>query len=45
MRTEVIQIRVNPELKKKLQNMAVQDDRKLSDYIRIQLKRLTESNK
>lgn len=42
MRTEVIQVRVSLELKDKLQKMADQDDRKLSDYIRVQLKQLTD---
>ena len=42
MRTEVIQVRVSQELKDKLQKMADQDDRKLSDYIRVQLKQLTD---
>lgn len=30
-----IQIRVEPELKKKLQAMADKDNRKLSDYVRL----------
>ena len=37
-----IVIRVEPELKKKLQELAKKDRRTLSDYIRIQLENLVE---
>lgn len=45
MKTEVIQVRVSPELKKKLQKMADKDDRKLGDFIRVQLKQFADPKK
>jgi mRNA-degrading endonuclease RelE of RelBE toxin-antitoxin system len=41
----VIQIRVEPQVRVKLQKMADQDSRKLSDFIRLQLMKLVEPNK
>ncbi|MBK9731241.1 MAG: hypothetical protein IPO83_08120 [Chitinophagaceae bacterium] len=38
-------IRISNDLKKSLQKLAVSDHRKLSDYVRIQLERLVESQK
>jgi antitoxin component of RelBE/YafQ-DinJ toxin-antitoxin module len=35
MKTQIIQIRVEPEIKEKLQKMADKDNRKLSDYVRL----------
>jgi hypothetical protein len=45
MKTEVIHIRVDKELRDKLQNMADSDKRTLGDFIRVQLERLLESSK
>jgi len=45
MKDEKIVIRVEPQLKKDLQQMADQDFRTLSDFIRLQLKKLVESFK
>ena len=44
-KTETILVRVNPELKAILQQMADMDSRKLSDYIRVQLTKLVEATK
>ncbi len=41
---EIIQIRITTELKDKLQKMADEDMRKLSDYVRVQLIKLADSN-
>jgi predicted transcriptional regulator len=38
-------IRVDKDLKNKLQTLADKDNRSLSDYIRLQLKKLTEKTK
>lgn len=38
-------IRVEQDLKNKLQTLADKDNRSLSDYIRLQLKKLTEKTK
>ncbi len=38
-------IRVDKDLKNKLQTLADKDSRSLSDYIRLQLKKLTEKTK
>lgn len=38
-------IRVDKDLKTKLQTLADKDNRSLSDYIRLQLKKLTEKTK
>lgn len=45
MKDEFIAIRIDEDLKKKLQAMASKDDRSLSDFIRLQLKKLTEKVK
>jgi predicted DNA-binding protein len=45
MKDEIINIRVEPEVKKKLQVLADKDSRTLSDYIRLQLKKLVEKTK
>ena len=45
MKTEVIHIRVDKELRDKLQNMADSDNRTLGDFIRVQLERLLESSR
>ena len=42
MKDETIVIRVDSELKMKLQRLADRDKRKLSDYIRLQLEKLVE---
>ena len=44
-KTETIILRVEPSLKSDLQKMAEMDDRKLADFIRVQLKKLVESLK
>lgn len=44
-KTETIITRVSPELKEQLQKMADADNRKLSDYIRLQLMQLAETSK
>ena len=43
-KTETIILRVSQELKTGLQKMADADQRKLSDYIRIQLEKLVKKN-
>lgn len=45
MKTEVIHIRVDGDLKNKLQKMADNDNRKLGDFIRLQLMKLVETSK
>ncbi|MBI3501984.1 MAG: hypothetical protein HY063_09330 [Bacteroidetes bacterium] len=42
---KVIQVRVEQELAKKLQVMADADNRKLADFIRVQLIKLVEQKK
>lgn len=42
MKTEMIPIRVDSDLKKKLKDMADKDRRTLSDFIRLQLEKLTD---
>jgi predicted transcriptional regulator len=42
VKTTTIIVRVEEELKKKLQAMADKDQRKLSDYIRLQLEKLVK---
>lgn len=42
---ETIQIRVEPTLKKELQKLADADNRKLADYVRLQLIKLVDENK
>lgn len=44
-RTEMITIRIDKGTKEKLQTMAQADSRKLSDYIRLQLEKLVETQK
>lgn len=44
-KTETIIARVSPELKEKLQKLADADSRKLSDYVRVQLKKIAEQSK
>ena len=44
-KNEAIVIRVDQSLKNSLQKMADMDNRKLSDYIRVQLMKLVESSK
>ena len=44
-KTEAIILRVESDLKAALQKLAEQDSRKLSDYIRVQLKKLVEGAK
>ncbi len=41
-KSEVIQVRVTPETKQTLLDLAEADERTLSDYLRLQLKRLAE---
>lgn len=45
MKTEVIQVRVEQDLKDKLQRLAEADHRKLGDFIRLQLIKLLEADK
>lgn len=45
MKEEILNIRIDSELKKKLQVMADKDSRTLSDYVRLQLKKLAEKAK
>ncbi len=45
MKDTTIIIRVEEDLKKKLQVMADKDSRKLSDYIRLQLEKLAGKGK
>ncbi len=40
MKTEMIPIRVDEDLKKRLKALADKDNRTLSDYIRLQLEKL-----
>lgn len=44
-KSEAIVVRVDENLKKSLQDMADMDNRKLSDYIRLQLMKLVEATK
>jgi len=43
-KSETILVRVEPELKEVLQKMADKDNRKLSDFVRVQLMKLVESS-
>jgi len=45
MKDKIINLRVEPELKKDLQKMADNDSRTLSDFIRLKLKKLVASYK
>ena len=42
---KVIQVRVEQELAKKLQQMADSDNRKLSDFVRVQLMKIAKQQK
>jgi uncharacterized protein (DUF1778 family) len=44
-KTDTIIIRIEPSLKATLQKMAEMEDRKLADFIRVQLKKLIEVSK
>ena len=44
MKTEIIHIRMESELRAKLEKMALADNRKLSDFIRVQLLKLAGLN-
>ena len=44
-KSETILVRVEPELKEVLQKMAETDNRKLSDYVRVQLIKVVETSK
>jgi hypothetical protein len=41
-KSEIVPIRLTPELKKALQYMADKDSRSLSDFIRVQLSKIAE---
>jgi antitoxin component of RelBE/YafQ-DinJ toxin-antitoxin module len=45
MKDEVLNIRIEKELKDELQKLADKDNRKLSDYITLQLKKLVAKGK
>jgi hypothetical protein len=45
MKSELIHIRVEKELRNKLQKMADTDSRTLGDFIRVQLMKLVEAQK
>jgi len=45
MKTEVIQVKVTPELKKKVQQMADADSRNISEFVRVQLEKLVDTKK
>jgi len=45
MKEVTVGIRMEDDLRKKLQAMADKSDRKLSDFIRIELKKLVEKTK
>ena len=45
MKTEVIQVKVTPELKKKVQQMADADRRNISDFVRVQIEKLIDEQK
>jgi hypothetical protein len=45
MKSEVLHIRVDKELREKLQKMADADSRTLGDFIRIQLTKISSSKK
>lgn len=44
-KNEAIVVRVDADLKASLQNMADMDNRKLSDFVRLQLIKLVEASK
>ena len=45
MKTDTLIIRVEPQLKAKLQKMADHDRRTLADFIRLQLEKVAEQKK
>jgi hypothetical protein len=45
MKDEIIQVRVEPLLKKELQKLADLDNRKLADYVRLLLIKFVEEKK
>jgi predicted transcriptional regulator len=45
MKEEIVTIRMEEDLKKELQKLADKDQRNLSDYLRLQLKRFVETSK
>jgi len=45
MKTEMLHIRIDKDLKTKLQKMADADNRKLGDFIRVHLIKLAENSK
>jgi predicted transcriptional regulator len=45
MKEEIVTIRMDADLKKELQKLADKDQRNLSDYLRLQLKKLVETSK
>jgi hypothetical protein len=44
-KTETIILRVEPSLKADLQRMADMDERKLADFVRLQLKKIVDTSK
>lgn len=44
-KSETILVRVEPELKEVLQKMADKDNRKLSDFVRVQMLKIAEAFK
>lgn len=44
-KSETILVRVEPELKEVLQKMADKDNRKLSDFVRVQMLKMVEASK
>ena len=45
MKEEIVTIRMDADLKTELQKLADKDQRNLSDYLRLQLKKLVETGK
>lgn len=45
MKDETLVIRIDADLKKKLKTLAEKDSRSLSDFVYLQLKKLTEKSK
>lgn len=45
MKETVITIRIEPGMKADLEKLAKKDDRNLSDYVRVQLKKIVEESK
>jgi len=44
-KTEIVPVRLTPELKLDLQKLAETDNRNLSDFIRVQLLKVVETSK